>query len=139
GAFLFALPDVAIYQDYTTVMGTNATASRPLNAQFEAGKSYALTVGVLGGGGSMTNDATLEIALYCRDASNNVVTVGATTITNSKSLFPTNTFFTDFQVRIPLVKATDPWAGKRIGIRVASTVGFDKRGGYWDLDNVRLT
>src|SRR5262245_61162258 len=41
--FLFALPEVAIYQDYATGIGTNASASHPFNAQFEAGKSYALT------------------------------------------------------------------------------------------------
>jgi hypothetical protein len=138
-AFLFASPDVAIYQDYTTGFGTNASTAHPFNAQFEAGKSYTLTVGVLGGGGGMTNGATLEIALYFLDGSNNVVTVGATTITNSQAQFPTNTYFTDFQVRLPFVKATDAWAGKRIGIRIASTVGFDQIGGYWDLDNVRLT
>lgn len=138
-AFLFALPDVAIYQDYTTVTGGAGNASHLFNAQFEAGKAYTLTVGVIGGGGGMTNSATLEIGLYFRDASNQVVMVGATTITNSKALFPTNTYFTDFQVRLPSVKATDPWAGKRIGIRIASTVGFDMVGGYWDVDNVRLT
>jgi hypothetical protein len=138
-AYLFASPDVAIFQDYNTISDSGATTSHRFNAQYEAGKSYALTVGVLGGGGGMTNGATLDIVLYFRDASNNVVTVGATTITNSKALFPTNTYFTDFQVRLPLVKATDAWAGKRIGIRIASTVGFDRMGGYWDLDNVRLT
>ncbi len=137
-AFLFALPDVAIYQDYTTISGGGATASHPFNAQFEAGKTYTLTVGVMGRGGGMTNGATLEIALYFRDTANRMVTVGATTITNSSTLFPTNTYFTDFQVRIPFVRPTDAWAGKRIGIRIASTVGFDLQGGYWDVDNVRL-
>ena len=138
-AFLFASPDVAIFQDYNTTAGSGAAAVRAFNAQFEAGKSYALTVGVIGGGGGMSNGATLEISLYYRDAANNPITVGTTTITNSPDLFPTNAHFTDFQVRLPLVKATDAWAGKRIGIRLASTVGFDKMAGYWDLDNVRLT
>jgi thiamine pyrophosphokinase len=138
-AFLFALPQVGIFQDYNTISGTNSTPAGQFNAQFEAGKSYALTVGVLGGGGGMSNGATFQISLYFRDAASNMVTVGATTVTNSKALFPTNTLFTDFQVRIPCVKATDAWAGKRIGIQLASTVGFDLLGGYWDVDNVRLT
>jgi hypothetical protein len=138
-AYLFASPEVAIFQDYSTVSGSGAGASHPFNAQFEAGRSYALTVGVIGGGGGMSNGATLEISLYYRDSANDPVTVGATTVTNSPGLFPTNTHFTDFQVRIPFVKATDAWAGKRIGIRIASTAGFDKMAGYWDLDNVRLT
>jgi hapalindole biogenesis HpiC1 cyclase-like protein len=137
--FLFAVPGVAVFQDYNTLSGTNSTPSRQFNAQFEAGKSYTLTVSVLGGGGGMSNGATFQISLYFRDASSNRVTVGATTITNSTALFPTNTHFTDFYVRIPFVKATDAWAGKRIGIQLASTVGFDLLGGYWDVDNVRLT
>ena len=138
-AFLFALPGVAVFQDYNTLSGTNSTPLRQFNAQFEAGKSYALTVGVLGSGGGLSNGATFQISLYFRDIASNMVTVGATTITNSKALFPTNTHFTDFQVRIPSVKATDASAGKRIGIQLASTVGFDLAGGYWDVDNVRLT
>ena len=138
GAFLFALPDVAIYQD-TSTLSSNSAAPSQLNAQFEVGKSYSLTVGILGGGGGMTNGATLEIALYFRDVAGKMVTAGSTTITNSSLLFPTKTYFTDFQVRIPFVKAADAWAGKKIGIKIASTVGFDKMGGYWDIDNVRLT
>ncbi len=138
GAYLFALPDLSIFQDDNTIAGTNA-ASHNFQARFEAGKSYALTVGLLGGGGGMTNGATFEISLYYRDASSNAITVAATSITSSSDLFPTNTHLTDFQVILPTVKASDAWAGKNIGIRLASTVGFDLQGGYWDLDNVRLT
>lgn len=138
-AFIFALPDVAIFQDFNTISGSNTVPTHLFNAQYEAGKSYALTVGVLGGGGGMSNGVTFEISLYYRDASNNILTVGATTITNSAELFPTNTYFTDFQVKLPEVQASDAWAGKRIGIRLASTVDFASQGGYWDIDNVRLT
>jgi predicted RNA-binding protein with RPS1 domain len=35
--------------------------------------------------------------------------------------------------------ASDPWAGKNIGIQMLSTTGFELAGGYWDLDHVRLT
>ncbi|HXJ55919.1 MAG TPA: hypothetical protein VNU68_04565 [Verrucomicrobiae bacterium] len=138
-AYLFALPQVEIFQDLNTAHGTDWAAARAFNAQFEAGKSYTLTVGLLGGGGGMSNGATFEIALYFTDAASNRITVGAATITNSLELFPTNSHLRDFQVRIPLVKPTDAWAGKRIGVRLASTVGFDLIGGYWDVDNVRLT
>ncbi len=138
GAYLFALPDLSIFQDDNTFTGTNAP-NHNFQARFEAGKSYALTVGLLGGGGGMTNGATYEISLYYRDASSNAITVVARSITNSSDLFPTNTHLTDFQVILPTVKASDAWAGKNIGIRLASTVGFDLQGGYWDLDNVRLT
>src|SRR4029077_12323228 len=51
----------------------------------------------------------------------------------------TNTHLIDFQAIVPTVKASDPWADKNIGIQLASTVGFDLQGGYWDMDNVRLT
>ena len=69
-----------------------------------------------------------------------MVAVASTTITNSKALFPTNTHLTVFQVRVPAVKSSDAWAGKNIGIQLASTIGlFDNLiGGYWDVDNVRL-
>ena len=36
--------------------------------------------------------------------------------------------------------AGDPWAGKNIGIRLASTItDTNLEGGFWDLDNVRLS
>jgi len=138
-AFLFASPDVAIIQDFNTISVSNDTPTHLFNAQYEAGKTYALTVAVLGGGGGMLPGVTFEISLYYRDASNSIVTVGATTITNSPELFPTNTYFTDFQVKLPPVLPGDAWAGKRIGIRLASTAGFENQGGYWDIDNIRLT
>ncbi len=137
-AFLFALPEVAISQDYNTLSGTNTVPGHEFNVLFEPGKSYALTVAVLGGGGGMTNGATLELSLYYRDAASNRVTVAATTITHSTALFPTNSHLIDFQARTAVVQASDAWAGKNIGVRLASTGGFELQGGYWDVDNVRL-
>jgi hypothetical protein len=137
-AFLFALPDVAIFQDYDSLTGTNSTPTHDFNLQYETGKSYSLTIGVLGGGGGMSNGVTFQISFYYRDAASNHVTVAATSITNTSALFPTNTHLIDFQAVVPAVKATDPWAGQHIGIQLASTVGFDLQGGYWDVDNVRL-
>lgn len=122
-AYLFALPRVALWQDY------DATPAHDFNARFEVGRSYTLTVGLLGGGGGMSNGATFQISLYYRDAASNMVTVAATTITNSKSLFSTNTHLTDFQVLVPTVKPNDAWAGKNLGIQLSSTVGFDLAGG----------
>jgi hypothetical protein len=130
-AFLFALPSVALSQD-------NITTSNAFNVSFETGKSYLLTVGVLGNGGGMTNGVTLQIGLYYRDAASNVVSVASTTITNSNALFPNRTNLVDFQAQVPPVKATDPWAGKNIGVQIVSAVDFSLAGGYWDVDNVRL-
>ena len=139
GAFFFALPGVALFQDYLSTYGTNASPAHDFNARFEVGKSYQLTVGVIGGGGGMSNGVTLELSLYYRDGASNRVTVAATTVTNEPANFSNTTHFIDFQVQLPAVKAGDAWAGQHIGVQLLSTVGFDLASGYWDLDNVRLT
>jgi len=84
----------------------------------------------------MTNGAGLQICLYFRDSLNNLVTVGAKDIQYSAASFPNSTHFSDYQVSIPLVQPTDPWAGQHIGVRVVAT---SLGGGYWDIDNVRLS
>jgi hypothetical protein len=127
-AFLFAFPEVALFQD--------------CSSKFNAGSAYSLAVGVIGGvDGSppLYEGATLRLSLYYRDAASNIVTVAAITITNNTGLFPTNTHFVDFSVQVPGVLPTDPWANRTIGVQIASTVGTNLASGYWDLDNVRLT
>ena len=141
-AFLFAVPEAALFQDYDSISGTNTVPSHDFNAAFNVNRAYTLTVGVLGGVDGyppLYEGATLQLSLYYRDAASNLVTVASTTITNSAQLFPTNTHLVDFSVYVPGVQATDPWAGQHIGVQIASTVGFDMANGYWDLDNVRLT
>ena len=138
-AFLFALPAVAIFQDYNSMDDATTNASHAFNVAYTVGKAYTLSVGVLGGGGGMPPGATLQLGLYYRDANSNQVIVAATTITNSATLFPTNTHLVDFEVQIPNVKATDPWAGQNLGIQLLSTANFGNSGGYWDVDNVRLS
>ena len=138
-AFIFALPGTAIMQDYGTLSDTDTAPSHAFNARFHPGRAYNLTVGVIGGGGNMAPGATLQISLYYRDVSNNIVIVGATNITNSVTLFPTNTHLVDFQVHVPTVHPSDAWAGQHIGVQIASTlVDFSIARGYWDVDNVRL-
>jgi hypothetical protein len=138
-AFLFALPQVALFQDYSSTDWSNSVPSHAFNARFEIGSSYHLAVGVIGGGGGMTNGATMQLSLYYRDAASNLVTVAATMVTNTPSTFLTTTHLVDFKVDVAAVKATDPWAGQNVGIQLLSTVGFAQAGGYWDVDNVRLT
>jgi hypothetical protein len=123
--WLFAVPTVAVFQDN-------------FSAIFQAGQSYQLTIGVIGGGGGMLPGDTVDISLYYRDHMSNMVTVANTTITNDPNKFPVTTHFVDFLTTLPTVKATDPWAGQNIGIQLASTVSSNNEGGYWDLDNVRL-
>jgi hypothetical protein len=138
-AFLYCYPETAFFQDYDSIDGTNTIPRHAFNATFAVNRAYRLTVGVIGGGGGMQGGAPLVLSLYYRDASSNMVTVAATTITNTAELFPTNTHLVDFSVYVPGVRVTDPWAGQHIGVQVASTVEYDLRGGYWDVDNVRLT
>lgn len=132
-AFLFALPGVALFQDQA------ATNNSSFTATYETGKAYDLTVGVIGNGGGMSNGVTMQIWLYYRDASSNMIPIAATTVTNSDTQFPDRNHLIDFTAHLPAVQATDPWAGQYIGVEIISTVDFSLAGGYWDIDNVRLT
>jgi hypothetical protein len=129
-AWLFAVPEVGLYQD--------------LAATFEVGQCYQLTVGVIGGAGNMKDGVPLELRLYCRDANDTPMIVGAATFTYHRSMGPLN-HFRDVQVSVPAVQETDPWAGKKIGVEIISTLTLadldpatGKAGGYWDIDNFRL-
>lgn len=137
-AFLFAIPEVGIFQDYNSIGEDTNTPSHAFNATFNVGKAYTMTVGLIGGGGGMTNGSTIDLILYYRDASSNMQTVAAMTVTNTTANFPTNTHFVDFQVQTPGVKATEPWAGQNIGIELLCTPTAATTGGFWDADNVRL-
>lgn len=139
--FLFAVRGTALFQDYDSTDYANPTPTHAFNATFEAGKSYTLTVGVLGGTNlayPMQEGTTLELSLYYRDDANAKVTVASTVVTNSSAIFSNATHFVDFQAALPAVRAGDAWAGRHIGVQLLSTVGYDLMGGYWDLDNVRL-
>jgi len=137
--YMFAVPQVCLFQDYTSTDWSNPVPTHAFNATFEPDTAYQLTVGVIGGGGNMTPGASLELSLYYRDAASNQVVVGATSITNTPGVFSNNITLLDFEVTVPTVQATDPWAGQHIGMRLLSTVDPSIQGGYWDLDNVRLT
>ncbi len=132
-AFLFAVPQAALHQDHLS------PPEGTLDVAFEPGHSYRLTVGVVGGGGGMKPGVTLELALYYRDAAGLPVTVASTTVTHDTSLFPNTSRFVDFSVVVHTVRRSDAWAGKPLGIRIASTVTPELAGGYWDVDAVRLT
>jgi len=137
--FLFAVPEVGLFQDYDSTDWANATPTHAFDARFEVGKSYDLTVGVIGGGMGMVSGVTLEISLYYRDGASNQVTVAATSVTNTPTVFSNTTHLVDFQVRVPAVKAGDAWAGQNIGVQLLSTVDPALAGGFWDVDNIRLT
>lgn len=138
-AWLFANSDVGLFQDYDSVDWNDPAPTHAFDAKFEVGHAYQLTVGVIGGGGAMQPGVPLEVSLYYRDPADNRVTVAAIGITNSLTVFPTNTHLIDFTVNVPTVQAGDAWAGKNMGILFLSTVSPGLEGGYWDLDNVRLS
>ncbi len=136
--WVFAIPEMGLFQDYDSIDWSNSVPTHAFNATFEPGKAYKLSVGVIGGGGNMAPGASLELALYYRDAASNQVPVAVTSITNAPELFTNTTTVVDFHVNVPTVKSDDPWSGQKIGIRMLSTVTTNLQGGYWDLDNVRL-
>ncbi len=141
GAFLFGTPQVAIFQDYDSIGQNGSAPSHAFNATFNVGKAYALTAGLIGGGGNMPQGATFQLSLYYRDTSSNMDIVAATTVTNTTAAFPTDTEFVDFSVQVPAVQPGNPWAGQNIGIQLLATpdpTDLSQWGGYWDADNVRL-
>ena len=136
--WLFAVPEVGLFQDYDSFDWHNQPPNHEFNATYEVGRSYHLTVGVIATGGGMVEGATLDLRLYYRDPASNHVVVAARTLTNTPSVFSNNTHFIDCTLHVPPVKAGDPWAGQHIGIEFKSTVATNLQGGYWDLDHVRL-
>lgn len=123
-AFMFSPPGYELFQD--------------LAATFLVGRSYHLIVGIEGGGYGMQLGVPMEIRLYYRDESGDRITVGATEAQNTNDT-GAMTSFTDHFLDIPTVADGDPWAGKPIGVQLISTSTFENAGGYWNIDNVRLS
>lgn len=138
-AWLFAVPEVGMFQDYNSADHNDGVPSHAFASRFEVGRAYRLTVGVLGAGGNMLEGVPLELALYYRDAESNQVVIARTIITNSATAFPDRNHLVDYSVNVPTITTNDAWAGQYIGVRMASTVSLEMQGGYWDVDNVRLT
>lgn len=136
--WLFAVPGVELFQDYESTDWNHPSPMHAFDAVYEVGRSYQLSVGVIGGGGGMLDGATLEISLYYRDGDGKPVTVASTVATQSIESFPSTNRFEDQVVVMPAVRPGDAWAGRHIGIRFRSTVTTELEGGYWDIDNVRL-
>jgi hypothetical protein len=128
---MLSFPQVSLFQDYSVSPGLNAT--------YNVGQSYTLTLGVFGK--SLDANNSLQLSLYYRDTGNNIVPIGTpTTITYNAATFPTTAplNLVDYSVTIPAVQSGDAWAGKNIGVMIQVSAS-DFNGGYWDMDNVRLT
>jgi hypothetical protein len=61
--WLFAVPGVELFQDYESTDWNHPSPMHAFDAVYEVGRSYQLSVGVIGGGGGMLDGATLEISL----------------------------------------------------------------------------
>jgi hypothetical protein len=138
-AYLFAVPEVAIWQDFDSVDWQTNVPTHAFDVTFEAGTAYQFTLGVIGGGGGMSPGATLELDVYYNDAATNQVPVATFVVTNSTDIFSNTTHLIDFTVSVPTVRWTDAWVGQHLGLRLLSTVSSNLAAGYWDVDNVRLT
>jgi hypothetical protein len=139
GAFLLAYAGVGLYQDYSSIGGTNTVPDHAFEAIFNIGRTYTLTVGLTGSSDEpLTPGSTIQLSLYYRDEASNMVTVAATNVSYDTNVFTDITELTDFQVQVPGVQGSDPWAGQHIGIELLCTPSPELAGGYWDADNVRL-
>ncbi len=138
-AWLFANPGAGIFQDYDSMDWNDSQPTHAFDAKFEVGKSYRLSLGVIGGGYNMPAGSPLEASLYYRDAASNKVIVAAATIIYVPAQFTSRTQLVYFEASTPVVRMEDSWAGKQIGVQLLSTVSPELAGGYWDLDNIRLS
>jgi len=107
-----------------------------LQTTYKVGCDYRLTVAV-GVSGKFPPSAqepadTLELVLYYVDDANAVDIVQQTVPATGLS----STHLHDFSAHLPTIGSTDAWAGKTIGIAIRAT---GAAGGFWDLDNIRLT
>lgn len=130
--YLFAVPQVGLFQDLATEGGATAIT-------FQEGIGYQARFGVVGGRGNMKSGVTLTAMIYFKDSNGNQVPVAQTVVTNSAELFPSVNHLVEFTVDVPPVSAGDAWVGKQMGILFVSTTAADLAGGYWDLDNIRIS
>lgn len=134
--YILMVPEVTLFQDFSTTPA--------FNARFEVGKSYNLAVALYAKSsfGPIPEGSTFELSLYYRDALNNKVKIGATSVIYTVATFPAvaNPNLIDYQLNIPKVKGSDAWAGKHIGIELKSIIPIQMTSfANWDFDNVRLT
>ena len=140
-AYVFTFPGAGFLQDFDSTDGSNTVPTHAFNVKLDPGKSYTLTAAFTSSSNEpLTNGASIQMALYYGDGPTNLTVLAATNVVFDTTLFTNLDHLLDFQATIPLVKATDPWAGKNVGIQFISTT-FDPNliTGVWDLDNVRLT
>jgi hypothetical protein len=140
-AYVFTFPGAGFFQDFDSTDWSNTVPTHAFNVKMQPGRSYTLTAAFTSSSNEpLTNGASLQMALYYGAGPTNMTVLAANNVVFDAKVFTNLDHLVDFQATIPEVKATDPWAGKNIGIEFISTT-FDPNliTGVWDLDNVRLT
>lgn len=110
-----------------------------LNSTYRTGYAYRMTIAVcissLFPPSQVEPVDTIEFALYYRDPNDPNETIDIVTQTiQATGLISTQ--LKDFSVFLPTVASNSDWTGRKIGIAIRAT---GAAGGFWDLDNVRLT
>lgn len=126
-ALMFGFAGLGIYQE--------------LSSTYAAAQDYHLTVGLVGLGGNMPEGVPFSLQLYYLNAGSKVI-IDTQTVLHTPTLFPDHVTVRDFTLDVTAAEVQAAGAvGKQIGIQfiVNSTFGVDPQGGYWDVDNVRLT
>ncbi|MDH4203859.1 MAG: hypothetical protein OEV87_13340, partial [Phycisphaerae bacterium] len=108
-----------------------------LSASYQVGNSYRMTVGVC-----LPEDPyfqpkdpnKLALSFYYGDPVSDPNNYCATASQAPADL--ATDALTDYSVYLPTVQPEDAWAGQIIGIAIRAT---GPMGGYWDVDNVRVT
>lgn len=108
-----------------------------LSASYEAGKGYRMTVEVCPSmrhppAGADPNNA-LSLEFYYMNNEPNLVTLCSASVPSTAL---TQNYLKTFSMTLPLVEADHPCVGQFIGIAIRAD---GAAGGYWDLDNVRVT
>ena len=111
----------------------NALA-QDLDATYMPGSIYQLTVAVAISSRYPPSDR-LELVLYYRTADEVVDLV----VRQIEPVGFVTGYLQDYSLCSPVIRPQDAWAGQPIGVAIRATGMPGLAGGFWDLDNVRLT
>lgn len=119
--------------DYSATLGSSL--SQDLNATYQMGKSYKLTVGIANRSDIPGNSGDqMDIRMFWRSLDGSAYGVlGTTTATKSEL---STTLLKDYSVVVPTIQNGDAAVGNIIGIWLQTTTA--SASGSWSLDNVRL-
>jgi hypothetical protein len=103
-----------------------------LSTNYTVGTPYTVSVGIIGGSGTQSDDS-IDLILYYQSGGN-MIPLADTTVVPSQSSDLTNIKY--FTASMPAVQAGAPEVGQPIGVEMVVTNGVE--GGFWDVDNVQM-